>query len=41
MNVDILAVGEDMEQAQFVEYLQKNFLPGSRRCIQTKKEKEN
>ena len=27
MNVDILAVGEDMEQAQFVEYLQKNFLP--------------
>jgi acylphosphatase len=27
MNVDVLAVGEDMEQAQFVEYLQKNFLP--------------
>ena len=27
MNVDILAVGEDMEQTQFVEYLQKNFLP--------------
>ena len=27
MNVDILAVGEDMAQAQFVEYLQKNFLP--------------
>ena len=27
MSVDVLAVGEDMEQAQFVEYLQKNFLP--------------
>src|SRR5210317_2502213 len=27
MSVDVLAVGEDMEQAQFVDYLQKNFLP--------------
>src|SRR6056300_1369070 len=27
MSVDVLAVGEDMEQAQFVDYLQKDFLP--------------
>ena len=27
MSVDVLAVGEDMEQGQFVDYLQKNFLP--------------
>ena len=27
MSVDVLAIGEDMEQSQFVEYLQKNFLP--------------
>jgi hypothetical protein len=27
MSVDVLVVGEDMEQAQFVDYLQKNFLP--------------
>ena len=27
MSIDSLAIGEDMEQAQFVEYLQKNFLP--------------
>jgi len=27
MSVDVMAMGEDMEQAQFVDYLQKNFLP--------------
>lgn len=27
MSIDSLAIGEDMEQSQFVEYLQKNFLP--------------
>ena len=27
MSVDVMAMGEDMEQAQLVDYLQKNFLP--------------
>ena len=40
MNVDILAVGEDMEQAQFVEYLQKNFLPAED-VYKPKKKKKN
>ena len=41
MNVDILAVGEDMEQAQFVEYLQKNFLPKKMYTNQKRKRKLN
>ena len=40
MNVDILAVGEDMEQAQFVEYLQKNFLPDPKMYINPKRKRK-
>ena len=40
MNVDILAVGEDMEQAQFVEYLPEE-LPTVEDIYKPKRKKEN